>query len=315
VQLSKKIFMPLLRCLFGLSLLGLVVSLVESQALYAVFSSVSLGYIALLILISVILIEISVVKWRLFLRFFGGEAKLLELFSLYLAGYFFSTFLPSQVGGDAVRSWSLGKRVGQRVALSSTILERYTGLLTMLFFGCIGLCFAPKVPFLALLFYFFICIAVAGGTIAILNQKILKILFFYTPFKKYEKKLLALREGLASVIKSPKTLFIGFVLSVFFNYMMVVNLWVACHAVGWTQVYFIDLCLVLPLISVVGNIPVSPSGLGVQEGAIYFFLQSIGATPSQSLGVALILRAKVMLLAVVGGVVYMFSKNQVISFD
>jgi len=56
--------------------------------------------------------------------------------------------------------------------------------------------------------------------------------------------------------------------------------------------------------------PLTPSGLGLQEGAFLFLLQRIGASHAQGLGVGLVLRAKVMLVAVIGGVLWLRVRKQ-----
>ena len=62
--------------------------------------------------------------------------------------------------------------------------------------------------------------------------------------------------------------------------------------------------IVLPLILTIGALPLTPSGLGIQEGAFVFFLHGIGASEEQALLIALILRAKSVILALLGGLVF-----------
>jgi uncharacterized membrane protein YbhN (UPF0104 family) len=95
-------------------------------------------------------------------------------------------------------------------------------------------------------------------------------------------------------------LFTTLALSFLFHLIAVLNTAVAAWAVGWVNVPLIELCVVVPLILIVGAIPVAPAGLGIQEGAFYFFLTGIGATPAQALMVGLVLRAKTYLLGVIG---------------
>ena len=54
------------------------------------------------------------------------------------------------------------------------------------------------------------------------------------------------------------------------------------------------------MVLIVSMVPLTPSGIGVQEGAFYYFLRKLGAAPGEALGVGIILRAKTLLIAVVG---------------
>ena len=295
-----------LKLLLGLSALLFLIWFVGSKEVVTLLLSVDPWLFALLMGVSGVLIQISILKWRLFLRFYGESASLRELFSLYLVGYFFNTFFPSQVGGDAVRSWSLGKRVGQRVAFSATLLERATGFVTMILFGGLGVVCAPNVPSAILLVYAGVASATLIGIVIVLNKKSAHWFLKLIPNHKYQEKFRLFHEGMARALTSKGVLIKAFGLSVLFHGMAVLNTILAGYVVGWKDAGFFDVCVVLPLILLFGSIPLSPSGLGIQEGAFYFFLQSIGASPSQSIATALILRIKVLALAVCGGGVWLF---------
>jgi uncharacterized membrane protein YbhN (UPF0104 family) len=98
-------------------------------------------------------------------------------------------------------------------------------------------------------------------------------------------------------------------LSFLFHLLTVVNTYAAGWAIGWESPNFGGLFVVVPLILLVSMIPITPSGLGLTEGAFVFFLQRVGATEVEGLGVALVLRAKVVIIAAVGGLLWLGVKN------
>lgn len=69
---------------------------------------------------------LSAVRWKVIL---GEDSPSWSyLTRLNLIGIFFSTFLPTSVGGDAVRAWSLAREVPESgTALSSVVLDRGMG--------------------------------------------------------------------------------------------------------------------------------------------------------------------------------------------
>ena len=106
---------------------------IDFKTLAQIFLSLSLTAVSNLMLISFLLILISAIKWKIFLQHLGAVVRLSSLYRWYLIGYFVNLILPSYLGGDAVRSFEIGKSVGQGTAAAATILERYTGFTAMLF--------------------------------------------------------------------------------------------------------------------------------------------------------------------------------------
>lgn len=282
--------------------------------------SVWLG--SFLILLSIAMVYLSAVKWKLFLELIGrgagkdgqrgtAEVSAFRLFHLYMVGYFVNLILPSYVGGDVVRSWSIGKQVGQHEALAATILERYTGLVAMIALAVIFVWFVPSVTIEIRLSV----LAVAGGlaviTFVALSSSALRKLSAIPQLTKICHHLGQIQSGFRLARGRPDLLIGTLALSFLFHTLTVVNTMIAGIAVGWEFPPPLQLFVVLPLILLVSALPLSPQGLGIQEGAFYFFLQSVGATPAQALGVALILRAKSYLLSLWGGAVWWWDQRRI----
>ena len=99
-------------------------------------------------------------------------------------------------------------------------------------------------------------------------------------------------------------------LSLLFHSIAVLNTIACAQAVGWANPPVWDLFVVLPIILLIAAIPLAPNGLGLQEGAFFFFLTGLGATPEQALGTALILRAKSYILAIIGGLIWLYLRYE-----
>jgi len=86
-----------------------------------------------------LLILLSVIKWQILLKSKGHEVSISYLFKLYLVGYFFNNFLPSNVGGDLVRGYELGTFTGNKSeAMASVFMERLTGLIVLVVIATIS---------------------------------------------------------------------------------------------------------------------------------------------------------------------------------
>ncbi len=302
---SRSSILRLAKLACGVALLGVLLISVNIEELWGAFSQISLLDVIVLVTISAVLIAVSVIKWRLFLRHLGIEASFVRLFGLYLVGYFVNVFTPSFIGGDVVRSLALGTTVNRSHAVAATFLERYTGIVAML---AMAVCAAsisdvvtPQIRWVVLCAVLGCACAtwfVAAGwvqrlaTVCKLPQKVVGIA---------ERVHAGLRLGMGDRSLVVQAL----LLSVVFHLLTIVNTIAVGSAVGWHDIPWRGLLVVVPLILLIGAVPLSPQGLGIQEGAFVFFLHSVGATTGQALAVALVLRAKSYLLALLGGTVWL----------
>ena len=309
-----------LRLLVALGLLLGLIWVAGSRDLLKIFGRLDLPSIIYLLGLSVILIWLSCIKWRLFIRAWGHDAPILQLMKIYTITYFYNLFAPSFLMGDVARSYHLGKRLeNQKDAFVATFLERLTGLLAMVMLGTvfvglgttatkgveIAILSAAAVTLLGTLICF-------SGRLFELSRQIAKqILLTFGATKlaaKFEKLSGEIAKAM-SVARKDQLLFLKAMFwSVLFHFGTVLNTYVAALAIGWEAPDFAGLCVVVPLVLLVAIAPITPSGIGIQEGAFMFFLQRIGATQPEALAVALVLRAKNVITASVGYLLWLTLK-------
>lgn len=282
---------------------------VSTGELVAALSQVSLRDISILLLLSFLLIAVSVVKWRLFLQHLGISSSFTKLFGLYLVGYFVNVFTPSFIGGDVVRSLALGPQVNRAHAVSATALERYTGIVAMLVMALCACCVSDAVTQEIVLVVIAASLGCMGATWVIFTGWLNRVAKKFALPARGIKIAETIHEGLRWGIRDRTLLLKAFGLSIAFHLLTIVNTAAVGAAVGWNDIPWGGLLVVVPLILLVGAVPVSPQGLGIQEGAFVFFLHSVGATTSQALAIALVLRAKSYLLALCGGVVWLINRD------
>ena len=295
-----------LKILFACLLIFLLLYQVGVAELINELSKISLAAVLYLVLISVLLIYISALKWKLFLEVFSHTVSVYKLFCLYLVGYFVNLLLPSYIGGDAVRSWQIGKKVGQHQALAATVLERYTGGLAMLSMAFIFMWLVSQITWQIRLAVLLVCLAYFLLSLFVISPYLTGVLKFLRLPENLIKHAVKIRDALNFARGNIRLFLSAMLLSYTFHIFTVVNVMAAAYAIGWYEAPFLDLVVVLPIILLIGSLPLTPSGLGLQEGAFFFFLQGLGATPGEAVAVAVILRAKSYLLALFGGVAWFF---------
>lgn len=301
----------LFKTVLGLSLLVGLVWFVGPAKVLAVFGELTLPLILFLFFLSVVLIFISALKWKVFLEADGESARLDYLFVLYLVGYFVNLLVPSFIGGDIVRSWYAGrKRIQKHSAYAATVLERYTGFVAMIAIALLTMWFIPNLP--RAIGYFVIVVAFLLFLITTfsLSPKLLAFGRKRLPSDRIWTEIETFQASLRFLGRNRKVMVEAMVLSLLFHLFAVMNAVVAAHAVGWESVPLLEMFVIVPVVLVIAAIPLAPAGLGLQEGAFYFFLTMIGASPAEAVGVGLVLRGKNYVLAVLGGILWLFLHDQ-----
>ena len=89
---------------------------------------------------------ITAFRWRMLIRAQGGDAPILYLVRSFMVAIFFNNFLPSTIGGDAVRmydSWRLGNTTSG--AVSVVLVDRFLGVLALLLIALLALLVDPHI--------------------------------------------------------------------------------------------------------------------------------------------------------------------------
>lgn len=251
----------------------------------------------------------------MFIRASGHDTGLFYLIRLYVLGYFVNLVSPSTFGGDVVRSYQLAKSSGRTYeSFSATFLERFTGLIAMAILSLLAVLFGSVETRGLELPVFIFAVVVFGGSlvcftkwgIALFEKVSLKLCSFLG--EKFRSKvagfILKIKEA-SSFARSDfalivKTLFV----SLLFHFCTIWNTKLAANAIGWWSAPVDGLLVVVPLVLIISAIPLTPGGIGLQEGAFVFLLQRIGAGREEAFAVALLLRAKSIVLGVLGGFIW-----------
>jgi uncharacterized protein (TIRG00374 family) len=289
---------------------------VDFGSLILLKDQISIPYLVLFLLISWPMIWASCVKWKFFISSGKVEISTIFLMKIYLISYFVNLFLPSTLGGDAIRSFHLGKKISNHSdAFAATFFEKLTGVFTLSLVSIFGLIFSKYENFYFLSLVIILFIGVTSVFIFLFTKKgqkkLIKI-YDQLPNVKYVDKIFNILSG-NQIDRYSEPFFLCKVISwsLFFYSLAIFNTYLGILAISVDGVSLLDLALVVPLVLLIASIPITPGAIGVQEGAFVFFLSSIGLSSTEALGVALLLRLKVILLAIVGWIIYLRSKKEI----
>ena len=99
----------LLKLVISLALLALILSRVGWRETVRTLSGAHLPYLLAALAVHLVSIVGRALRWRLLVDALGMRFSLSRLTELYFVGAFFSTFLPTEVGGDVVRGRICGR--------------------------------------------------------------------------------------------------------------------------------------------------------------------------------------------------------------
>ncbi|OQW96269.1 MAG: hypothetical protein BWK77_05565 [Verrucomicrobia bacterium A1] len=296
-------------------------------------------YFALSLLIAPVLLVTSCAKWKLLLDAQGCRVPFPFLIRVYLIGYYFSNLLPSMVGGDIVRLYYAGKRVGSHGhAAASIFLERFTGVLLLLALVALAPAIRP-----ALYLHPAVWIPAAGA--AALLAALFLMMRMRNPFtrlfgaaarwtgrraagvtaarvpaagrflRKAEAGLgklglkaeafhLKLATGTAVLRTDRAVLWKVIVLTVLFYLLAGINVWFAFKTFGAAPPVW-DVISVLPTAMLVAMIPIAMGSLGITETSYVFYFGLLGMLPATTVAMALLMRLKLILLGLIGLIAYL----------
>lgn len=297
--MKKKLFFAL-KLIVSTGLVAWLVMRMDWAAVGKEFSEASLLFILLALFAYVGGMIISVSRWRKTASFKGFSLSLGNGLRYHFAGLFLNNFLPSFFGGDAYRSYLLGKPEKRYAAAASTVLfVRFTGLwATISLFLVFGLMSLHPVIFLPVFLPFAIglgILLVADVLLTVFSdresiQKLfrlfpLKLQNFFSEMSGYTDKRFVLESFLVSALFT----FVGVGL---FN----LALFTAFHE----SVPIFPFLSVVFLLSIVSSLPVSINNIGLKEWAYLTFFPVIGISPEAALAVALLGRFLQMFASLFG---------------
>jgi len=246
---------------------------------------------------------LSSYKWSWIGRALGFEGAFLDYVRFYFIGMFFNLFGPSTLGGDLVRALYLGAGQRRRVAVSSVVFDRASGLVTLVALGATGFLLFPAYRFPAP----FVVSSVALGVALVVGWWAAPRLVRLLPVTRWTRELRHEVEIDLAPLWRDRRLLTGTVLvSLVLHLTQVSAQYVLAHAAG-AQLPF-SYCLIFhPVITLMAALPVSVNGLGVREGGYLYFLTRIDVDDSVAVTLSLLYFAVTVACGLLGGILFLLS--------
>lgn len=277
--------------------------------LWTVIQQTNFLFLMLSIAIAPVLIFLSSWKWQILLQAQNIRVPQYHLFGLYMVGYFFNTVLPTNVGGDIVRAYNLGRSLNKQAEVfSSVFLERFTGLTALIFMAVLA--FFLTIKKLGEVNLIIAMVVSVVGYLAIIfviwDRRILTFFRAKINLKSAQKvfeKLAKFQNATVAIKNHRSCLAFAIINSFVFNLVAALNVYLSSLAFNYNLGY-VNALIITPIILVITMIPISIGGIGLSEWAYYFSFSNMVAAGPIGLSVALLMRAKALLFGLIGGAYY-----------
>ncbi|MCO6430460.1 MAG: flippase-like domain-containing protein [Deltaproteobacteria bacterium] len=290
-------------------LLWLMVRAAGIDGLKQALLQLTWGTALYLLLLSAVMLYVGSLKWKLFINHVSRGISTLQVMRIYLIGYFVNLVLPSYVGGDVVRSFYAGRKIGHHEAIATVLLERLSMIVVVLLILPAAL-YRVGISALSLNYSLAALIVVSIGAAAFsLVRCVLKRTFSWG-MSRAGAHVEKVRQALHVTYKAPRLFVKAMLLSFLYHALSALNVAASGYAVGWEAPPLLEIFILLPFVFILTSLPVTPSSLGVQEGAFFLMLNFLGASEAQALAAAMVLRAKSIVLAMLGGICWLCQRDR-----
>ena len=282
-------------------------SVVDVSAMGETLANATISYIVLTLLVMLLNVLLSCYKWQALLKIDKVKSSLSELVNYYLIGIYFNNFLPTSIGGDAVRVYLLSMRKGYAAAFTSVSVERISGLIALILFGLVGLIFVPDVGSENEVKIIFICLTIILiALVFMLNSEAQRFVKKVRLFG-LERHIDRFFSGISLYLKDHKTVTIVIWTSLLYQMLIILIYFLAATSLS-IKVSILELTTVVPIVTLLTMLPFSLNGLGIREGGFVFFLSRLDISEHNALLLSLLTYGLTLLFSFFGGLLFFRSK-------
>jgi len=240
---------------------------------------------------------LSTLRWKLLIPY---QSKTSRLFSIYMIGSFFNTYMPGIIGGDAVKAYYLNKELHATgsalkaqdqievhpslvVAIASVFMDRYVGLSALLTLGILAFPFGISYLERASVQWPVIWFVPAATSVFIASS----FLIFKARIGVRLRFLFKTYQYLQFYRSKKNILGRCFIYSIIIQLLTILSVYILAKGIS-LDTSFLALLIFVPIIILVSFLPFSISGIGLREGAFIFLLGSMGISAEKSMTLSII---------------------------
>lgn len=249
-------------------------------------------------------------RWRVVLMATGTRIPFRVVLQQYLIGGFVNNFLPSTIGGDAVKVFYLGRAHGYRAIAASVVLDRLLGLGLLAVLATVALWVEPvrhprylaaRIALSGVTGVFAMVVGLALAGTGGLPKRVER---FGSRAVAIAAQLRQFRVDLARAVRSPRV-WAHAAGTVTIYFVLLTLLYQALIALqAGVRPGFVPLLMVVASVAVLSNIPITINGLGLREQLSVLLLEPLGVSREVAVAISLLLFAYLLAASLAGGLLW-----------
>ena len=258
-------------------------------------------------------------RWQILLKTKGVKATNLYLYQSYMVGIFFSNFLPSIVGGDAIRIYDIWRlEPNKSISVSTVLVDRILGLIVLIAFASGVLLFSPQVNSVLKPSYSYLWFLLGIALFAVVLTKTFSPLRRLSDFlnkielpwwQKIKTKITNVLEAFISFSNYKFSLIKALAWSILVQIAVIAHYYLIAKALNFSTSFAIFF-LVVPIATVIMMLPISINGIGLRENIFVFLLGTLspGTSRIETIAFSWLAYGIIVILGLIGGIVHMLRK-------
>lgn len=303
----KRFLHIILRFIISASLIIFVFSKIDLKNVLNCLKEANIFLLAFSLSLHFVGVLLGSSRWRVLLESYGIDVPHKELYRLYMIGSFFNTFLPTSVGGDAIRMYKVSSLTDKRAqAATSVLIERFIGMLILYIISFFSFIFyfnfrEEKGLFFTIVFLLSAFIGFIIFIISPFSDKIIKTI----PFSSLKEKLDKIHYSLKYPLREPKNLLKVSAYTTLLQINVVIYFFIISIAIKikLSIVYFF---ILIPIILTLTMLPITIGGIGLRESGFILLFSRFGVVPEKALTLSILGYFISLIFAGFGGLVYVF---------
>lgn len=303
VQLILKIFV-------SIALIAYLLSGTDYSAVYSSLVSAKPVYLFLAFITLLIGKILSGYRWQMLLASQEIRIPLRSLIASLFVGQFFNSFLPTTIGGDAVRAYDTAVASNESVKSVTTVfMDRLIGVIALVMLAVLAIPIAyimgedVNYYLLSVLILFLFCLA---GLLIVLNNSLTRGLADALQgmgLSRIADQVWKINTSIQEMRSDNKILWIAFGVSILLQINVVIFHYLISLSLS-LDVPLIYYFIIVPVALTVLIVPFSINGIGIREGIFVYLLAGLGISASNAIALSLLSFLLLLTQAMIGGIIF-----------
>ena len=292
-----------LKVLLGIIIFVLFIMSIDIKKVTSLLAEISPFALFVLLFFTVFRNFIGAIRFKILIKNISG-LSIIKIMNQYFIASLYNNFLPTAIGGDAIRMMMLSKEgLAKEQSVLYVFAERIIGFYALLFIAFCSSLFweVPDSIF-----------RIVTGSFLVYSCVLLVFLVVHFSFKN--STLQKINNVFTQIKKDKTNILFVFLMSLVYQIVSIYISYYIAVSIGLTG-YLFEFMTLVPMVWFLTMIPLSFGGLGIREFSFAYLLGLIGINSEQSTIISIGTYFTLLLSGVIGGLMILgnlYNKNEIL---